>query len=230
MKITYIFHSCFLVETVQCYYLFDYYMKDLPELNREKPILVFASHTHPDHYNPSIFEKLEKMGMKHVTAVLAKDISKKKYPSGVETVTVTFHQKYDLPCDTQLETLQSTDQGVAFLITCPEGTIYHAGDLNDWNWTEESEQYNRQMTGNYRHEIDLLAQTPVDIAFHPLDPRQEGDYAKGLLYFLKKVNVKKVFPMHYWGKPEIIEQFIKEYPEYRDIILPTEDYLPKESS
>lgn len=224
MKITYIYHSCFLVETARCYYLFDYYMKKLPDLDRQKPILVFASHRHPDHYNPHIFEKLADMGMTHVTAVLAKDIPKKKYPPNVDAVTVTFHQKYDLPCSTRLETLQSTDQGVAFLLTCPEGVIYHAGDLNDWGRADESEQYNKQMTGNYRHEINILAQTPVDVAFHPLDPRQEADYAKGLSYFLKKVQVKKVFPMHYWGTPEIIEQFLQEHPEYKEVILSPEKF------
>lgn len=74
---------------------------------------------------------------------------------------------------------------------CPEGNIYHAGDLNDWVWEGESEQYNKQMTGNYRHEIDLLnaylqendINNMLDVAFLPLDPRQEQDYAKGMLYF-----------------------------------------------
>lgn len=223
-RITYIFHSCFLVETKNCYYLFDYYKGELPPLDPAKPILVFASHRHPDHYNPAIFEKPAICRMQKVTAVLAKDIPKKAYPADVDTITVTFHQQYELPCGTHLETLQSTDEGVAFLIKCPEGTIYHAGDLNDWTWAEESEQYNRQMTGSYRHEINLLASTPIDIAFQPLDPRQEQNYAKGMLYFLKKVNVKKVYPMHYWEQPEIIGQFLGEYPEYKDTVQYTEHF------
>ena len=222
MKITYISHSGFLVETQTCYYIFDYYKGDLPKLDPLKPVLVFSSHAHGDHYNPEIFKILHSMGMQSVTAVLSKDIPENKYPDQVPCIKVTFHQTYNLPYDTQTETLLSTDEGVAFLIRCPEGTLYHAGDLHDWVWEEETDQYNRQMTGSYHHEIDLLKNKEIDIAFIPLDPRQEKDYARGMLYFLNKVSVKKIYPMHYWEQPLIIDQFLKEYPEFQDVIIKTE--------
>ena len=230
MKVTYICHSGFLIETAECYYLFDYYKGCLPVLDTHKPILVFASHRHPDHYNPIIFGKLKQMGMEQMTAVLAKDIPKRNYPDGIPALTVTFHQTYELPFGGTLHTLLSTDQGVAFLIVCKQGTFYHAGDLNDWVWAEETEQYNKQMTGSYRHEIkvlgEILGKTPLDIAMLPLDPRQEKDYAKGMLYFLQKIHTKKVFPMHYWERPSVIQKFIREYPDCSDIIQNTEDFIP----
>lgn len=226
MKITYIYHSGFLVETADCYYVFDYYQGELPTLDPCRPILVFASHSHPDHYNPLIFQKLKEAGMEQITAVLSKDIPKRRYPSDTEILTVTFHQTYSLPYGGTLQTLHSTDRGVAFLITCPEGTFYHAGDLNDWTWEGESDQYNRQMTGSYRHEMgilkDALAGGTLDVAFLPLDPRQEKDYSRGMLYFLKKIPVKKVFPMHYWEKPKVIRQFLREYPDYGEVVQYTE--------
>lgn len=222
MKITYIYHSGFLVETEACYYLFDYYKGELPALSPEKPILVFASHSHQDHYNKEVFTLLAQRGMKQITAVLAKDISPKKYPDGIETIKVTFHCHYDLPWDTSLDTLQSTDAGVAFLITCAEGVIYHAGDLNDWSWAGAPDGENRQMTGSYRHEIDMLKDKKIDIAFQPLDPRQGENYARGMLYLLKKVDISQVYPMHYWGKPEIIDKFLAEYPEYEGQIMHTD--------
>ena len=51
-----------------------------------------------------------------------------------------------------------------------------------------------------------------------LDPRQERDYDRGLKFFLENVSVKKVFPMHYWEKPEIIDVFLKDYPQYENQI------------
>ena len=36
MKITYINHSGFLIETRDCYYIFDYYKGELPHLDKEK--------------------------------------------------------------------------------------------------------------------------------------------------------------------------------------------------
>ena len=56
MKITYIHHSSFLVETEENYFLFDYFEGKLPQLKEDKPLLVFASHRHGDHFSPVIFE------------------------------------------------------------------------------------------------------------------------------------------------------------------------------
>ena len=224
MNITYIYHSGFLIETNVCYYLFDYYRKQLPNLDPEKPIFVFASHFHQDHYNKKVFTLLKQQGMKNIHAILSKDISKQNYPDvdGIQITRVTFHQHYELPYRTELQTLHSTDSGVAFFVTCPEGTIYHAGDLNDWVWKGESEQENRQMTGSYRHEIQLLTGKTIDVAFLPLDPRQEEYYAEGMRYFLEKIDVKAVYPMHYWGEPDIVDRFLSEYPEYQNIVKDTE--------
>lgn len=55
--VTYIEHSCFLVETAECYLLFDYYGGEvqLPALDPAKPLLLFNSHAHHDHFSKEIF-------------------------------------------------------------------------------------------------------------------------------------------------------------------------------
>ena len=40
MKITYINHSGFLLETRECYYIFDYYKGELPNLDKEKEVII----------------------------------------------------------------------------------------------------------------------------------------------------------------------------------------------
>ena len=116
--------------------------------------------------------------------------------------------------------------GVAFLIEDNEKLIYHAGDLNDWVWEEESDAYNTEMTANYRKQIRLLAEKlkhrEIDVAFVVLDPRQEKDYDRGLCYFLESIAAKQVYPMHYWDTPSIIDTFLKDHPEYKSIIQKTE--------
>ena len=215
MNVTYIHHSSFLIETRRFYYLFDYDRGDLPALNIEKPIYILSSHSHDDHYNKEIFSILNHMGMKSIKAILSNDI---ELINEIDVLQVSPRNRYDITTDVILTTYQSTDLGVAFLLE-DEGTlIYHAGDLNDWVWEEESDSYNQQMTKDYRNEIDLLAKQlnhrTLDIAFVVLDPRQEKDYAKGLYYFMEHIPVKTVYPMHYWNQPMIIEQFLKEYPQY----------------
>lgn len=221
MKITYINHSGFLVETEDCYYVFDYYKGEMPSLDKSKEAIVFCSHFHQDHFNPKIFEILDDIGINY-QAVLAKDISKKKYPAGVKVTTAYHDQTYILDNGTQVTTLLSTDSGVAFIVKTSEGAIYHAGDLNDWHWEGETEDDNRQMASMYRAEIDKIKGAHFDAAFVPLDPRQEKHYADGMLYFLKHVDCNAVFPMHYWNEPSVIDRFITEYPQYKSRIKNTE--------
>lgn len=223
MKITYIHHSCFLVETDCFYYLFDYEKGHLPEMDIAKPIFVLASHSHADHYNPEIFSLLEALGMQHIRAVLSDDIA---LPENVNTLQVSPGKEYDLADAQKLLTFQSTDLGVAFLIKDQETWIYHAGDLNDWVWDEESDAYNEQMSTAYRREIALLSQKlnhrQIDVAFVVLDPRQEKDYDRGLCFFLENICAKQVYPMHYWDDPSVIETFLKDHPEYGSFIQRTE--------
>lgn len=233
MDITFIYHSCFLVETAECYYLFDYYKKKLPALDADKPVLVFASHSHQDHYNPAVFSLLREMGMKKIGAILSNDIKLKIYPEGWLPLSekegcqsmdalnshifkVYHSREYELPCHTRIRTLLSTDAGVAFLLTCPEGIFYHAGDLNDWITEDTPETERRQMTGSFRAALRPLQGIAIDYACLPLDPYLGCHYADGFLYFLENINAKKVYPMHFWDKPEIIAQFLEEHAEYRE--------------
>lgn len=215
MNVTYIHHSCFLVETERFYYLFDYEKGCLPEMERTKPIFVFSSHGHEDHYNSQVFSLLFASGMRHIRAILSDDI---EAPAEIETLRVSPGKTYDLGPQQRLTTFRSTDLGVAFLLEDGEALIYHAGDLNDWVWEEESEDYNAEMTANYRREICLLSEKlghrEVDAAFVVLDPRQGKDYDRGLCYFLENISVKRVYPMHYWGKASIIDTFLEDHPEY----------------
>jgi L-ascorbate metabolism protein UlaG (beta-lactamase superfamily) len=216
MKITYIEHSCFLVESDRCYYLFDYEKGLLPQLDIAKPIFVLSSHGHHDHYNPEIFSLLESTGMQTIQAILSDDI---EIPKNINTLQVSSGKEYALSPGQKLTTFQSTDLGVAFLIEDDQKLIYHAGDLNDWVWEEESDSYNEQMTIDYRKQINLLSEKlsnrKIDTAFIVLDPRQEKDYDRGLCYFLEHIPVKEVYPMHYWGNPGIISTFLEEHPKYK---------------
>jgi len=228
MKVRYIHHSCFLIETDRFYYLFDYAEGVLPEMDAEKPVFVLSSHVHADHYNPEVFSLLSAAGMRHVRAILSEDIV---LPESAQALQVSPGREYDLGPRQRLTTFQSTDLGVAFLIEDQNTLIYHAGDLNDWVWEEESAAYNEQMTVDYRRQIDLLAeklnQREIDAAFVVLDPRQEKDYDRGLCYFLENVSAKQVYPMHYWGKPAVINTFLNDHPEYQSRIQRTESNMPR---
>ena len=223
MKVTYIHHSGFLLESERFCYLFDYEKGTLPAMDGEKPVFVLSSHSHGDHYNPEVFPLLEAAGVRNIRAILSDDI---EAPAGVDVLRVSPGKTYDLGCQQKLTVFRSTDLGVAFLLEDREELVYHAGDLNDWVWEEETDSYNRKMTADYRKEILLLSQylghREIDTAFAVLDPRQEKDYDRGMCFFLENIPVKEVYPMHYWDDASVIGRFLEDHPQYSTKIRKTE--------
>ncbi len=214
MRITYLNHSGVLVELKDYYCIFDYYKGELPPLDKEKDVIVFCSHSHNDHYNPLIFDLLNRRGMRY-QAILANDISDENRLSKIKHSFVKPDECYQFVGRIQVETLLSNDSGVAFIVSTDEGMIYHGGDLNDWYWEGEPEEGNRELRTIYHTEIGKIKGRHFDVAFVPLDPRLEAHYADGLLYFLENVDCDAVFPIHYWGEHAVIQRFIIEYPQYQ---------------
>ena len=207
MNVTYIYHSSFLVETVSAYLLFDYFKGELPRMTPSKPIYVFASHRHEDHFSPAIFELSRQYP--EVRYILSSDIWKKRVPADLlsDTVFLSPGQRQQIG-SLKVETLMSTDEGVAFVVETDGKTIYHAGDLNDWTWVGEPEDNNAWMRKNYREQIGRLRNRRIYVAFVVLDPRQEMEFSAGLTWFFQNVNVGVVFPMHCWEDYSIIERYL----------------------
>lgn len=223
MKITYIHHSSFLVETESACLLFDYFEGALPKIPEEKMLYVFASHRHPDHFSKVIFDLAAER--EKITYILSSDIWTKRVPEAIREKT-HFLDPDTVWEDGQLkvETYKSTDEGVAFWCTADGHAIYHAGDLNHWYWDGEEEQWNTDMTAAYRSEIEKMRGRTADLAFLPLDPRQESYFYLGIDDFVKVVNVKTIFPMHFWGQFDVAVR-LKALPcseSYRDRIVEIE--------
>ena len=218
MKVTYLGHSGFAVETESGFYIFDYIRGELPSdvYSCGKPVRFFVSHFHEDHFNPEIFAEASRIDNASyiVSNDTRKSIKRKGLDVSAHDVLIAYANKtYELGEGVQLETLNSTDEGVAYIVTEPGGTIYHAGDLNWWDWPGEDENWNRQMEGSFKAEIKKIRDRHFDIAFLPLDPRQEDSYWKGMQFFLENVSVAEAYPMHFWEEPEIIDRYLKEHGE-----------------
>ena len=216
MKVTYLKHSGFMVESRNYIYLFDYIGGNIDKaIKSDKKIYVMVSHIHDDHFSKIIFD----IATKHdnVTYILSYDVVKKikknailsKMTEQLNIIRVQAHEKYKID-DIVVETLKSTDEGVAFIVSEKDGTIYHAGDLNWWHWDGEPKSWNRNMEVNFKREIDSMRGRKIDIAFVPLDPRQEEAYYMGMDYFIKNVGANEIYPMHFWGEPRIIDRYKSE--------------------
>ena len=215
LKVTYINHSGFLVELEDAYLLFDYYKGVIPEFNPEKTVYVFSSHGHHDHFNFNVF-KLQKRKNK-IHYILSDDIQ----VDGFKEVTLVGPNVELSVEECHITTLKSTDLGVAFLVDYKGVKIYHAGDLNWWHWNGESNEYNQKMKENYQEEINKLKDKEIEVAFLALDPRLRDAYLLGLDYFVKVANPKWIFPMHFWGRVDVLGMLLmeKEVEGYKERII-----------
>ena len=189
-------------------------------LPSEKPLYVFASHRHPDHFSKVIFD----LAKEHpdIRYLLSFDIWRKRVPEELKERTVflkpgeVFEDGY-----VSAEAFRSTDEGVAFWCGADGFSLYHAGDLNHWYWEEEDEQWNHNMTKAYREEIGKMKGRTADAAFLPLDPRLGQYFWLGIDDFMKEADARFIFPMHFWGEYDVAER-LKALPcsePYRDRIV-----------
>ncbi len=218
-QVTFHKHSCFQIEDDKCVFLFDWYDETPPVLDGSKMIYVFNSHKHGDHYHPCLQEMADQY--ENIQFIWSKEIKMPK--DNPRFLAVKRREVYELTnaVPIRVETLESTDLGVAFLIAYDGKVIYHAGDLNWWSWSGESYAWNRNMEARFKQIMQQLEGKHIDLAFVPLDPRQEERFCWGFDYFLQHTRPDCVFPMHMWEQFDTVATW-KAMPQsepYRHLVM-----------
>lgn len=246
MNVTFIAHSAFLVEWDKFYTLFDYtyepdYTGALPELSGDKPLLVFSSHSHEDHFDAKVFALLEQYpGARFFVSRDTRLTERKRKWLNItdeafarttilrpDSILLTEAAGEDL----SIRAIKSTDLGNAYLLRCEGKMVYHGGDLNWWDWKSEGEAYCNNMAAHYRAAIEKLAAAveneatdnaiapEITAAMAPLDPRLgEGSEGLGIEELMRQIRVRHVFPMHMWKKYEVIDRYRAAHPAQKDAI------------
>ncbi len=216
MTITYIFHSGFALELEEAILVFDFW-KDprhvMPlVLMKQKPIYVFASHFHEDHFNSEIFQWKKQHG--DVTYVLSKDIYKHRRAD--RSAGDVWLAKGGAWSDGRVDVraMGSTDSGVSWIVEVEGKRIFHAGDLNNWfaardgddlgekNRNEgtktlgiDPEAHEKRYLGELK---DILKVTrSFDVVMFPIDARLGGEYMRGASQLLDRFDVRWFVPMHF---------------------------------
>lgn len=212
IKIQYLFNSGFSIETEKHQLIFDYY-KGSVKLG-DKKILVFSSHSHPDHFNPKILQWKDMN--QDIKYIFSSDITPKKTDESIFFMSPDENMEIDDVC---IKTLGSTDLGVAFLVKVDGIRIFHAGDLNWWYWWDDTPEEIRTMEEAFKKEIHKLRGVRVDIAFFPVDPRLRHNYSLGGEYFIREIKPDVLIPMHFGEDYEAIESFAEKVKQYRTKVV-----------
>lgn len=218
--ITYIFHSSFLVETKEHILIFDYIKNQNIDENTlknkfsstHKDIYVFVTHSHDDHFDPSIFSWNE--FNTNIKYIISDDIFIER-----EVPNLYYIDKYNYLKQNNIliETYGTTDKGLSFFVSVDGLNIYHSGDLNWWHWKNDDNKSQLKEEEDYKKEVDMLQNKNIDIAFVPVDPRLEEYYYLGAEYFLEYIKPNLLVPMHFGDKVEVShdlnEKFESKYLE-----------------
>jgi len=210
IDITYLDHSGFAVVMPGAILVFDYYRDPSRALSAllmnhpDLPVTFFVSHSHHDHFNPAIFSLAE---TRQRTFILSDDIKgSTMMPDGNFVSWVSPGSILpDLPGGITVTAFGSTDRGVSFLIESQSHlTLFHAGDLNDWHWQDDSTPTEVKSADDAFDKIlsDLSSTiTHINVAMLPVDPRIGSGYARGARQFLHTITTDYFIPMHFQGDP-----------------------------
>ncbi|MDO5015752.1 MAG: MBL fold metallo-hydrolase [Eubacteriales bacterium] len=224
LSYTFLGHSGFLFEFPRFFLLVDYFKDEARMMdsiqNDPRPLLCLATHSHQDHFNPDILSFKHNAGIYYVLDESCKHSwSKKNWGlySDYPLLWVKAGEQLDLgealaklrPEEEaarafeglRLSCYKSTDEGSAFLFEYLGELLFHAGDLNDWDWQDEDSP---AMELAFRKSLlslhDDLRKRRIDYAFFPVDERLGQTCFKGPSYFLEHFQPRHYIPMHNFGQ------------------------------
>ncbi|SCW50743.1 hypothetical protein SAMN02910456_01495 [Ruminococcaceae bacterium YRB3002] len=159
--------SGFIIETVNETLVFDWYRAGIPELDAHKPVYIFVSHIHGDHFDRRIFGLRGKYNVRGVYLGLRNTPGEIKWRSSMpqewkEFITFCGGEQHRDTDFGWVKSLTSTDLGVAFIVKAGGHTFYHAGDLF-WMADMTFRNYLKKFEKSYRDAMPAGAVINEDI-------------------------------------------------------------------
>lgn len=201
IKLTYIHHSGFAIETDRCAVVIDCWHDPAgviePLLEGRKPFYVMATHFHEDHFNPAV------LGWGNVrpgvTYILSKDIMRRRRAPKDAAVWLVKGCEY-ADANVSVMAFGSTDSGVSLLVRVGDCLLFHAGDLNNWHPSQsaddvEAVRSEAMFLGELKDLRKVVA--AVDVAMFPVDARIGSGYMRGPDQFAAQLHPHLFVPMHF---------------------------------
>ncbi|HHX37921.1 MAG TPA: MBL fold metallo-hydrolase [Clostridiaceae bacterium] len=236
MKLTYMLHSGFAVELAESILVFDCYsdpariLRDISQTT--KPVIFFVTHEHGDHFSAMILQCANRSD-RPVTYIVDRETVahfhlheheglKSAHLIVTEEGMIIDAKKLAVPGLNKLFVYASNDAGVAYIVFTSEGVIYHAGDLNFWDWLDEEAEW---MERFYRMQLKKMAIDlernhcdVIDVAMIPVDKRLQNRAFLGADVFCRYLQSTLIVPMHLNGGTNLPSRLAERYavPCYRN--------------
>ena len=231
----YIYHSAFVVELEKSILIFDFYKFPNNKINKkeeffnrfikrtDKKVYVFATHSHPDHFNKEIltWSKINE----NIKYILSDDIRIHKHKNFYFTKEDDSFELDNL----KINTFGSTDLGSSFYINTENKNIFHSGDLHFWHWEDDTPEEEKAMYDAYMVQLEKIKKlNRIDIAFVPVDPRLGANTLEGVELFYKYLKPKIIVPMHFSDDYSQMKNFIEKFKNNEDVkVIEIRDSMEK---
>ena len=110
---------------------------------------------------------------------------------------------------------------MAFYIDTGNAAVFHAGDLNWWDWEGEPADWLADQARVFKREVSKISGKRIDAAFVVLDDRLEKNYDKGMRWFLSVCTPAYTLPMHFWEDRTVVKRYLAQSPQTETVILDT---------
>ena len=235
--------SGFIIETIEATLVFDWYRNSLPPLDPDKPVYIFITHIHLDHFYRGITKLMDKYNVPEIYIGNDRVMTPVPLSEKVEDIASVFNGEQYLVTDYGwVKTLKSTDLGVAFIVRVGDRTIFHAGDLF-WNARKTFNDFKAEhkklmpcafgadpsVDAKYRKDYENLVENNerrfkeyakplrqigrIDYAMLPMDPRWYDYGIRTVDHYLGLADIRCFTPMHLWGKPEYVCEYLRHDPD-----------------
>lgn len=241
--------SAFIIETERETLVFDWYRRSIPSLNSNKPVYIFASHVHGDHFHFRILRLTKYYDVRGI--YIGYDQSNAETLGMFDNMAPEYEELISFFNGEQLlqteygfvKSLCSTDLGVAFIVKVGNRVFYHAGDLfcrskctfGNYKKTNTSvmsfsnndkqllEDFYNQIDSNenifYKYTEPLRNVGTIDYAMLPLDPRWADYGIRTVNHYLNIANIRYFSPMHLWEQWDYVSDLIRANPSVADKMI-----------
>ena len=204
--------------------VFDYYQHpkdsrspDFPDCWQELPGLkkafFFVTHSHQDHFSTIIFDWRDEFP--ETTYILSSDVKTSRVRrklSDEDYYFVASEKKLNLK-SIYLETYETTDQGVSYYVKDENLNLFHAGDLNWWDWSDFSPEERSREEKEYKEVVSQVKNHKLQLAFVPVDPRLGESFHLAGQYFISELKPEVFVPLHFRDDYQIITRFKEKITE-----------------